>query len=177
MKLNIGPGPHYVDGWTNVEVAEVEGEFHADYYLEDPSVLPFEDGSIESVYCGHILEHIIWEEVEPYLSEVYRVLAPGGTLLIVGPDIMKGLHLWKAGKIQFHFDEKDPGLLGMFEWEHLPGWTAPRHYWNCHEKRVISILDVDKWEISPAEMHDSRLDTWPITSRAGWQMAVFAVKK
>lgn len=177
MKLNIGPGPHYVEGWTNVEVAAVEGIFEADYYLEDPSKLPFEDDSIDAVYCGHILEHIIWEEVEDYVNEVHRVLKPGGQLLIVGPDIMRALHLWKANKLQFHFDDKDPGLLGTMEWERLPGWTAPRHYWNCHEKRVLIVLNEDKWIVEPVAIGSNRLDTWPVTSRATWQMSVFATKK
>src|SRR5690348_11497256 len=96
MKINIGPGPHYQEGWVNVEVAKC---FKADVYLDDPMVLPFEEDSAELIYVGHILEHIEWERVPVYLAEMKRVLKPGGTLVVVGPDMWRGLELWKNGKL------------------------------------------------------------------------------
>lgn len=178
IRLNIGPGPHYVDGWKNVEVEQVRGIFEADFYVEDPMSLPFDDEYADLIYCGHILEHIEWEKVPTYIDELYRVLKPGGTLLIVGPDMIRGLELWKQGRIKRDFSENDPGLLGMLEWESLPNWDAPRHFWNCHEKRVISLLDPEYWFIeSVPAMNDPKLNGWPIVSQAGWQMAVFATKK
>lgn len=169
LRLNIGPGPHYVEGWTNVEVEQTRDIFKADVYLSDPMVLPFEDESADKIYAAHILEHIEWERVHIYVSELRRVLKPGGTLLIVGPDIWKALDLWKAGKLQ-------DDLAQILEWDKLEGWEAPRHFWNCHEKRVVSLLD-GGWEVTTEPIESKKLDSWPVTSRIGWQCVVFATKK
>lgn len=177
MKLNIGPGPHYQEGWINIDVKAVEGVFRADVYVEDPMVLPFEDGVADEIYLAHILEHIPWEDVTTYLAEVHRVLKQGGLAIIIGPDLIRGLELWKAGKIIRDFSANDPGLLGMLEWPSLPGWDAPRHYWNCEEKRVLSILEPEKWTARPVDIGSKELDPYPVVSRAPWQMAILATKK
>ncbi len=51
MNLNIGCGQHHASGWLNTDI-------HADGPSPDMlcSVLslPFDDGSVERVYCGHV---------------------------------------------------------------------------------------------------------------------------
>jgi SAM-dependent methyltransferase len=50
----------------------------AEFVSFDGASLPFDDGSFEAVYCKQVLEHV--RAPEPLLSEVARVLAPGGLL-------------------------------------------------------------------------------------------------
>jgi len=45
--------------------------------------LPFEDGSFELVWASEVLEHVT--DTARWLSEVRRVLAPGGRLLVTTP--------------------------------------------------------------------------------------------
>jgi SAM-dependent methyltransferase len=45
--------------------------------------LPFEDCSFELVWAGEVIEHIA--DTGPWLSELRRVLAPGGRLLVTTP--------------------------------------------------------------------------------------------
>lgn len=45
--------------------------------------LPFDDGSVRVVYAMHVLHHI--PDVEAFLSELDRVLRPGGGLIAVEP--------------------------------------------------------------------------------------------
>jgi predicted SAM-dependent methyltransferase len=50
--------------------------------------LPFMPGSARCVFVSHMLEHLFYPaEVKPFLAELRRVLAPGGTVRIVVPDI------------------------------------------------------------------------------------------
>jgi SAM-dependent methyltransferase len=45
--------------------------------------LPFEDASFDLVWASEVIEHVA--DTGPWLSEVRRVLAPGGRLLITTP--------------------------------------------------------------------------------------------
>lgn len=49
--------------------------------IEGP--LPFADGSFELAWASEVIEHVA--DTAPWLSEVRRVLAPGGRLLITTP--------------------------------------------------------------------------------------------
>lgn len=45
--------------------------------------LPFDDGSFDIVICSHVLEHIPNDELA--LTELYRILRPGGRALVLVP--------------------------------------------------------------------------------------------
>ena len=49
----------------------------------DVTELPFADGSYDAVYCSHVLEHVSRDEVA--MAEMFRVLRPGGWVLIMVP--------------------------------------------------------------------------------------------
>jgi predicted SAM-dependent methyltransferase len=49
--------------------------------------LPFPDGSVAAVYASHVLEHLYREEGQRLVKESYRVLAQGGILRVVVPDL------------------------------------------------------------------------------------------
>lgn len=47
--------------------------------------LPYEDQSMDFVYCSHVLEHILSNEQIHFFSEVSRVLKKGGTFILFTP--------------------------------------------------------------------------------------------
>jgi 2-polyprenyl-6-hydroxyphenyl methylase/3-demethylubiquinone-9 3-methyltransferase len=49
----------------------------------DGEPLPADDNSADVVWAGEVIEHVV--DVAPWLSEVRRVLRPGGTLLLTTP--------------------------------------------------------------------------------------------
>jgi SAM-dependent methyltransferase len=51
--------------------------------LGPDAVLPFDDGSFELVLCAETIEHV--RDVQVLLSEIRRVLRPGGTLALTTP--------------------------------------------------------------------------------------------
>lgn len=51
-----------------------------DFHLADAKELPFEDGAFDAVFSNTILHHI--HDPAPFLTEAWRVLRPGGVLLI-----------------------------------------------------------------------------------------------
>jgi SAM-dependent methyltransferase len=49
--------------------------------------LPFQNDSASAVYTSHLLEHLYLSEAKRLLNECYRILAPGGVLRVVVPDL------------------------------------------------------------------------------------------
>ncbi len=82
LKLHIGCGKGLLDGWVNIDV------YPAPLAMNVLWGLPFGDGSARCVFVSHLLEHLFYpRDVQPFLKEVRRVLAPGGVLRMVVPDI------------------------------------------------------------------------------------------
>lgn len=82
LRLHLGCGPNLIPGWVNADI--VDGDVRADLRRG----LPFADGSARFVYLCHLLEHLAYpDEALPLLREIHRVLAPGGVVRIVVPDI------------------------------------------------------------------------------------------
>jgi len=49
----------------------------------DITALPFEDGTFDAILCSHVLEHV--DDDRSAMSELARVLRPGGWLLVLVP--------------------------------------------------------------------------------------------
>ena len=81
MKLHLGCGKDYRQGWTNVDAVSGIG---CDV-VHDLNVTPwpFADGSATEVYMNQVLEHLV--DVPKTLQEIYRVLQTGGFAVIQVP--------------------------------------------------------------------------------------------
>jgi SAM-dependent methyltransferase len=51
----------------------------------DSDVFPFEEGSFDAVFAGEIIEHLF--DPDHFLDEIYRVLRPGGILVLTTPNL------------------------------------------------------------------------------------------
>lgn len=89
IKLNIGCGTDYKEGWINVDNNSDEniedGKLDLDWDLRNP--LPFADNSIDYVFNEHFFEHLSVEEAQPVMQDLMRVLKPGGVMRIAMPDL------------------------------------------------------------------------------------------
>ncbi|QLD10454.1 class I SAM-dependent methyltransferase [Microbacterium oleivorans] len=64
--------------------------------------LPFDDATFEWVYAEHLLEHLSLRDAIVWLSEVRRILRPGGVLRLSTPD----LELYMRGYLAGNFFEE-----------------------------------------------------------------------
>lgn len=119
--LEIGPGESRLPGeWITLDCTpRAEVVDYVGTWGEDR--LPFGDNSFELVYASHVLEHVPWYHTVPALTEVHRILQPGGALEIHVPDLDV---LIQAVQSQKCLDEHaEAGLNRELYWMH---WVAER---------------------------------------------------
>ena len=120
MKLNLGCGgpPSQMPGYINCDHMDFDGvELLLD--LEDP--LPFKTNSIEEIVCNQTLEHLIYEYAIAALDQMYRVLQPGGKLILSVPD-------WHSVLLRlssYHYTTRQTLKMVFGEpiGQHRYGWT------------------------------------------------------
>lgn len=102
IRLNIGCGNKLLEGFINIDL---DGEPDV---KSDVTELPFEDNYADSAIAIHVLEHIWRWKALATLKEWYRVLKPGGVLILELPDLHKCCRAILKGKEDRH------GLWGLF---------------------------------------------------------------
>lgn len=89
--LDVGGGLEPLTGYINVDAYSPKADIPA--FAWD---LPYESGTVSGVNCSHVLEHIEKARVLPTLREFYRVLRPGGSLILEVPDLVWCCNNWLA---------------------------------------------------------------------------------
>lgn len=85
MRVEFGPGTVPRPGYFHVDVLAGKD---VDYQGDALNWLGQQDAeSIEEIYASHFLEHLDGPEVETFLAECYRILAPGGKCEFHVPDL------------------------------------------------------------------------------------------
>ena len=89
--LNLGCGRRYHSAWTNLDLESDDLEVISHDITQG---IPFEKASFDAVYHSHVLEHLNPVEGRQLIQECYRVLAPGGVLRVVVPDLERIARLY-----------------------------------------------------------------------------------
>ncbi|MDX1744930.1 MAG: methyltransferase domain-containing protein [Halobacteriales archaeon] len=91
------------------------------FYRGDAERLPFRDDSFDVVWSSGSIEY--WPDPVATLAEFRRVVRPGGTVLVVGPNAPSSRVLkWIADAIMLFYDEATADR--MFR---AAGYTNPEH--------------------------------------------------
>ncbi len=117
--LQCGSGPKLPPGWMNTDmvhitskageetergrIAVLDGNF---YFMEHDATepFPFEDASFDWVYSEHFIEHLEPAEAIAWLTEMHRILRPGGHIRVSTPDMGKYMRGYADPAGQF-FDQ------------------------------------------------------------------------
>ena len=116
--LNLGCGAHFHTAWVNLDITPADSAVRQHDLRER---LPFKEGQFDAVYHSHVLEHLPHSQALPFLRECHRVLAPGGILRVVVPDLETIARLY--------LKYLEGGLVGDSE-------AAQRYQW-----MVLEMLD------------------------------------
>lgn len=118
LKLDIGCGPNKKPGWVGVDAIAFPGVDHVFHAGRDR--WPFADSSVGEAHASHFLEHLtnsggLWERVR-FFNELYRVLAPGATCLLIFPH-------WNSERYYGDPTHKEPfSEMGFYYLD--PAWRA-----------------------------------------------------
>jgi predicted SAM-dependent methyltransferase len=83
VKIHIGCGSVILDGWLNTDLDAPAAQQKVD--ITQP--LPFHSDSCRFIFSEHVIEHIDRYEAVAFLTEVFRVLRPGGVARFSTPNL------------------------------------------------------------------------------------------
>jgi predicted SAM-dependent methyltransferase len=119
IKLNLGCGNQFANGWVNVDysvgarlakipffssinkkVKLFNLDWNDDIFLCDlTKKFPWSDESVDEIYSSHTLEHLDKQQGYDFLSECYRVLKKQGVIRIVVPDLRAFVEHYIKGEL------------------------------------------------------------------------------
>lgn len=168
MKLNLGCGDRYADGWHNVDFAGSPHRKDEEVDLRTNMLPEHWYKTIELAYVGHLLEHLFVDEALVLLSTLRYSMGSAHTseLMVVGPDIILAQGMEAAGTLDVSIDSLKNG-------GHR--WPGDEHRWHCTTWAVEALLRATGWsEITRVGIANVPA-IWPVADRGPqWQCAVSA---
>ena len=96
MKVNLGCGLAYMQGWVNVDASP---DVKADIYLDAAEFVRQYGAEVEQVYLGHVLEHLMPGDALTLLQLLNERLPTGALVSAVTPDMAQIFDRYLAGEI------------------------------------------------------------------------------
>lgn len=93
-KLQLGAGTNNFPQWLNTDIFPEKGQA----YLDATQPFPLPNGSVHYIFAEHVVEHITYAQALFMLKECRRVLAPGGKIRLVTPDLTRFVELFREPK-------------------------------------------------------------------------------
>lgn len=81
LRLDLGCGKNPKPGFVGVD----SRKFGQDVVLDLRKPWPWQNGSVEEVYCSHFIEHLTAEERVHFANELHRVLQVGAKATVIAP--------------------------------------------------------------------------------------------
>lgn len=82
LRIDIGCGRTTPEGWEGIDAMD----FGQKHVFDVRKGLDFADSSVDEVRSMHFVEHLTGAERVPFFNELYRVMKPKATALIVTPN-------------------------------------------------------------------------------------------
>lgn len=135
--LNIGCGSYLIPNFLNVDFygwRSSRGVFEHDLRKD----LPFSSNRFEGVVTEHTIEHLYPNVTIKLLSEIFRVLKPGGVLRVGVPDLDKYLDFCAGELPHPQFSRYENGCEAIW---HLTQNNMHISVWNFEmlEKHLVAI--------------------------------------
>lgn len=94
IKLQLGSGKNFLEGWLNTEKS-VSLCLKGAVYMDVSQKFALPDDSVDYVFSEHLFEHLTLSQARNMLKESYRVMKSGGIIRLATPDIEFLLDLYQ----------------------------------------------------------------------------------
>ena len=142
-------------------VTSTEGEpfeCDIDHFDAEKDPFPYPDGYFSTVLCGELIEHL-FEDPMHLMSEVNRILKPGGHLVLTTPNIaaLRGISAILLG---YH-----PGFFHAYIRPSESGEVDARHNREYTAGEIQRLLETSGFEVARLETGEFRDEPHP---EFGW---------
>jgi GT2 family glycosyltransferase/glycosyltransferase involved in cell wall biosynthesis/predicted SAM-dependent methyltransferase len=127
LKVNLGSGQAYLDGWVNVDPSR---DVHADIHLDAAEFVRQYGPQIEQVYLGHVLEHLMPGDALVLLRLLNERLPRGAVVSAVSPDMAAIWDAYRSGEIDNY------QLNASF----IYSYVQPSHHVWCYDQTALLAL-------------------------------------
>jgi predicted SAM-dependent methyltransferase len=128
-RLNWGCGTDPEPGWINSDIKEAPG---IDLSADILQGLPLEKDSVDYAVSIHALPELRYPDQVPALMELRRVLAPGGVLRLVLPDLDRAIRAYQA-------DERDYFLIPDSDAREISSKMIVQLLWYGYSKTLFTF--------------------------------------
>lgn len=81
LRLDLGCGKNVREGFEGVDIRD----FGQKHRVDLTKKWPWKDGTVDEAHCSHFVEHLKPKERIHFANELYRVLKPGATAMVITP--------------------------------------------------------------------------------------------
>ena len=146
MRLVIGTGP-----WTPKEDTiglDILPGFKPDIIRDITKGLPFDSDKFDEVIIEHVLEHIEHKDGDFVMSEIHRVLKPGGIVRIEVPYWKDDIAVESAGHCRFFCENSFMNYYNNPYWQEMGQCHFSEYLQNtieesarsCKQARVVKCV-------------------------------------
>lgn len=141
MKLNLGCGDKILPGYINVDVAESRAGKQPDVLCDLHTLTPFEDNTADEILSVHVVEHFWRWEVVNVLKEWFRVLKPGGLMILECPNLRSACEAFLSNPELFAGAGQE-GQRTMWVFYGDPAWQDPLmvHRWGYTPQSLAAVM-------------------------------------
>lgn len=125
LKLHLGCGGRHFENYKNIDLRKTR----ATDLVCDIRKLPYTDNSVKLIETYHVVEHLPRHDLPKALKVWYRVLIPGGKLIIECPDFDETAKEYIEGN-----EKRIDNIFGL---QRFPGDT---HHFGYNFKRLEKLL-------------------------------------
>ena len=91
LKIYLGSGHWKLTDWVNVDI---DHDSEPDVVANLAADLPFADGVARLLHSEDFIDQLELGQAAAFLRECHRILAPGGVLRVLTPDLQKLAHMY-----------------------------------------------------------------------------------
>jgi predicted SAM-dependent methyltransferase len=139
IKLELGSGAKKgTNGFTTVDI------YGADIHRDLRLGIPLKNNTVSAIYTSHMLEHIPYQQLIPFLKECLRVLKTGGSISVCVPNSRNYIQAYiEKRNFRLTDDLYQPAVVdteSLLDQVNYIAYMAGQHCYMFDEENLVNTL-------------------------------------